>query len=166
MPTVVHYEPDIFSVPKSDFDSIPGICHSLSSLECFNEMLINRKRYLKAISQNNHSLSEYINSRYLDEFVIWKKFILDKFANIFRIESDINIPFIPDICDLDFFDLRVGTTYYLYGGALIPEADSTCPICGSKFTIYDLQNQKITKLNNKYCHTNCKQEYYRLQKNL
>jgi hypothetical protein len=89
VPTVVHYEPDIFSVPKSDFDSIPGICHSLSSLECFNEMLINRKRYLKAISPNNHSLSEYINSRYLDEFVIWKKFILDKFANIFRIESDI-----------------------------------------------------------------------------
>lgn len=164
VPAVVVYEPDIFSVPKSDFDSIEGIVRSLENLETFNQMLINRKRYLKSLTKEPVSLQEYIKSKHLDEFVIWKRFILDRFSNIFRIETDIQIPFIPDVCDLEFFNFRTENINYAYGSAIIPSAGSVCPICGSKFTTLDLQSRGITQINNKNCHDNCKEEYLRLQK--
>lgn len=164
VPATVYYEPQEFYVPKSDFDSVLGIRRSLDNLKDFTEMLDNRKRYLKINHKKGTPLSEYINNeQFLGEYVIWKRFILDKFANIFRIEADINMPFIPDVCELEFFDFRMNGISYPYGTAHIPKAGSFCPICGREFSTYDLQTRLITTINEKHCHGNCKEDYYNQQ---
>lgn len=161
IPAVVIYEPDEFSVAQLNFDSVAGISRCLNSMKSFTEMLNNRKRYFKANSKKGASLSEIINSNYLGEYVIWGKFILDKFASISKIEASFNVDFISDVCDLKFFESQFGG-HYGYGTAYIPEAGAICPICGREFSIYDMQTREITQINGKYCHNKCKEEYYDL----
>lgn len=163
VPATVRYEQDEISVPKSSFDSVAGIQRCLGSMEDFTRMLNNRKRYLKTQKQKGMSLSEFVNTNHLGEYVIWKRFILDKFASIFRIARDIDMEFIPDVCELSFFDSQVGSDSYPYGTAIIPDAGSVCPICGRKFSIYDMQTRSISLINEKHCHTACKEDYYKLQ---
>lgn len=165
VPAVVVYEPEEFNIPKDEFDSVAGISRSLHKMEEFTEMLNNRKRYLKVNKKRFTTLSEYVNStQLLGEYVIWKRFIVDKFANIHRIENDINIPFIPDVCELDFFDFRMNGCSYAYTTAFIPEPDSVCPICGRKFSTYDMQTRTIASISGKYCHNTCKEEFLLQQK--
>lgn len=164
VPARVCYEQQELSVPQSNFDSVAGIHRSLGNMKDFTEMLYNRKRYLKTQKSKNTDFSEYVNNeQHLGEYVIWKRFILDKFANIFRIEADVDIPFIPDVCELDFFNLRMGDSSYAYTTANIPKAGSVCPICGREFSIYDMQTRKITTINDKFCHEACKEDYYLMQ---
>ena len=162
----VHYEPMEFTIPKEDFDSVNGIQKALESLESFNNMLTNRQRYLKAFGKNA-TLSEYI---------IWGRYILDKYGkvhdwkknkkNTVEIKFKI-IPFLeeirklPDVCEINALRYFLKKDEILcYGPSItIPNNGAICPICGRRFSMYDLHTRVLSTLNGKSCHKNCLQSY-------
>lgn len=160
IPVTVFYEPQEFSVPKSDFDSIEGIKNSISNLKDFTEMLKNRKRYLKFHKANKISISECSTEEFLNEYVIWNRFILDRFANVYRIKENITFGSDSDIMTLKYFDfLMEDLGYYTETTAEIPEYASVCPICGQKITMDDLKTTELSRVNGKICHHDCKITY-------
>ncbi len=162
----VNYKPMEFTVPEDEFNSVNGIQKALESLESFNNMLTNRKRFLKAFGKNA-TLSEYI---------VLGRYILDKCGKVHdwsgaiknTVKNELKfIPFLeeirklPDVCEISALRYFLKKDEILcYGPSVcIPQTGSICPICGRKISMYDLRTRQISILNGKSCHSNCLHSY-------
>lgn len=145
----ISYEEQEFTIPRKMFDVVRGIEISLRSLSAFKEMLNNRRLWHKA------------TGNYLNEFVVFGRYKLDIFGQVLELKDVhfIGKTYIPDVCELRYFDLiadSYSATYSIY----VPEEDTSCPCCGKKFTIEDLRNTAFGLTNGKISHDSCRKNYY------
>lgn len=143
----VYYETQEFNVPISEFNTVEGIEKSLSNLSTFTEMLNNRRRYIKST-----------NSR-LNEFVIFGRYNLDSFGQIWTLSTYNGSSAIRDVCTLSDFKNLVSSCSASFGG-VIPEEGKHCPCCGKIFTIDELRNTTFGLVNGKISHDSCRRNYY------
>lgn len=143
----ISYEERIFDIPRKEFDSIQEIGESTYDLESFNQMLNNRRLFRKVSDEN------------LNEFVVFGKYWLDQFGQVWvrNTPIDSNIA-MSRILHASYFNSLVGGCGYS-GGAYIPNAGDVCPCCGKKFTIEDVEHADFGALKGKICHDACRREY-------
>lgn len=162
----VCYESMEFTVPNDEFDSVYGIQKSLESLADFNTMLANRRRYLKAFG-DKASLSEYIIlGRYIldsnGEIYDWNGNIKNINTNKFEIIPYLKeIRKLPDVCQISILNNFLKDDEIISYGAPfhVPAADSICPICGRKISMYDIKTKNFLRISGKSCHEKCLDEY-------
>ena len=148
------YEEMHFNIPRSKFDTTAGIKKSLLSLAELNEMLQNRKMFVKA----------YKGER-LNEFIILSRFLLDKFGQIMAIEQNSNSKLIinGDVEKYEEFCKHNNEVYTLTsGGDAIPTVGAICNCCGKKLTIDDIKCNPCVSINGKLYHYSCWRKYRRL----
>lgn len=148
------YEERTFDVPRSTFDTVEGIKKSLSSLSDLNEMLRNRRIFLKA-----H------NGERLYEFMLFGCFQLDQFGQIWSVEKTAKgkLKSTGDVEDYETFKRNNSKGFTLTsGGYAIPEANSVCPCCGKTLTIDDIKDNPCVYVNEKFYHDSCWRNYRRL----
>lgn len=162
----VNYEAMNFTVPQDEFDSVRGIQKSLDSLEAFNKMLANRRRYLKAFGDKAR----------LSEYIIWGRYIIDKAGKVHDWNGTIKntstntlktTPFLkeirelPDVCQISILKFFLQKDEIVcYGPSIyVPKTNAICPVCGRKISMYDFRTRKFSILNGKDCHRNCFCDY-------
>lgn len=162
----VCYEPLEISAEKDDFDSVNGIQKSLQSLKDFNNMLCNRVRYYKAFG----------DAANLTEYVLWNKYILDKFGKIQHWNGEVRNPStrylsimrafsalesFPDVYEVNALNVFLDSDEHLaYDCEFhVPADGSICPICGRKFSMYDICTKEFLRINGKHCHKKCFEDY-------
>lgn len=133
----IYYEPQDFTVSKNEFDTVAGIQKSLVSLKTFNQMISNRRRYLKAFGKEAK----------LSEYVIWNKYILDKFGKIKIWNGAVRNPStkhlsimkafstlesFPDVYEISALSSLLNIDEHLAYDCefYVPSEGSICPICG------------------------------------
>lgn len=148
------YQERTFDVPRSTFDTIRGIEKSLLSLFDLNEMLKNRRIFLKAHDGER-----------LNEFMLFGCFRLGQFGQIMSIKKTEKGKLIStgDVEDYEFFRRNNYKGFTLTSnGYDIPEDNSVCPCCGKTLTIDDIKNNPCVCINGKFYHDSCWRNYRRL----
>lgn len=145
------YKERNFDVPRSTFDTVRGIEKSLLSLSDLNEMLQNRRIFLKA----------HENER-LNEYMLFGCFWLDQFGQIMSVEKTAKgkLKTNGDVEDYKTFCRHNSEGFTLTsGGYEIPTAGSVCPCCGKTFTIQDIKNNPCVYVDGKFYHDSCWRNY-------
>lgn len=153
----VVYEERIFDVPRSTFDTVRGIEKSLISLSDLNEMLQNRRMFLKAHEHER-----------LNEFMILGCFWLEKSGHIMSVEKTAKGKLRTNGNVEEFETFRrnnskgFNLTNLTSDGYAIPTAGSVCPCCGKTFTIDDVKNNPCVYIDGKFYHDSCWRNYRKL----
>lgn len=148
------YEENVFDIPRSTFDTVKGIEKSLLSLSDLNEMLQNRKMFVKAHEHER-----------LNEFVIFGYFWLDQFGQVMSVEKTANrkLKTNENVEKFEtFMKNNSGGFVLTSGGYVIPTAGSACPCCGKTLKIYDILNNLCVYINGKFYHDSCFRNYRKL----
>ena len=151
---VIEYEEEVFDKLRSKFDSIKGIDRALFNLESLNEVLQDRKRFHKAYPKEP-----------LNPFVIFGRFMLDEYAQVWAIEASVPVMFHPGIDVLDYatFKSDIREVFSLTRDKfVIPPADAVCPCCGKKFQMLDVVFGTCRRIDGKYYHDACWCNYRKL----
>lgn len=150
----VTYEERGFSVPRRSFDTRAGIESALESLEAFNELIDNRKRFFFV------SRRERLNG-----FVVFGRFLLNTDASVYSIERKM-LDKVKVACDVDYvssFIRRHSDTFAVSSaGFTIPKAGEKCPCCGKHFTIDDVKDEVCVFEDEKTYHYSCYREYKKI----
>lgn len=147
----ITYEVDSFDVPRETFDTVEGISQSLTSLESFNTMLVNRRRFNKMNPGEK-----------LTEFWVLGCFCLDQYGQVLAVDKSEKYNIIPceevvnyaEFCENN----RSFTLTGRNGGFAIPKPGAICQCCGKEFTIADVKQNCICD-NGKYYHESCYRNY-------
>lgn len=148
------YEEKFFDVPRSTFDTVRGIEKSLLSLSDLNEMLQNRRIFLKA-----HE------SERLNEYMLCGCFWLDQFGQIMSVEKTAKgkLKTKGDVEEYETFCRHNSKGFNLTSnGYAIPTAGSACPCCGKTFTIEDVKDNPCVYVDGKFYHDSCWRNYRKL----
>ena len=150
---IVTYEERPFDIPRESFDSLYGISESISSLEKLNNMLTNRKLFRMANK-----------NEYLGKFIIFGRFYLDQFAQIWSLNAkDIDDSIgISDVEYMDVFVKKLPSFTLSSNSFAIPKPNSICPCCGKMITIEDIKTNPCELINGKYYHSSCFKNFRRL----
>jgi hypothetical protein len=127
------------------FNSSIDLESSLKSLKAFSEYLREKRRFSRIV--DNHDWNE---------FVIWGKYLIDSFCQIWTItETDIKLPknYPKVMTKSEFIEMCGG--YSASGGTCIPSSKAKCPCCGKRFTIKDIRVGLCVNHNGKTYHEDC-----------
>ncbi len=150
----ISYEERVFDVPRGDFDTVKGIEKSLTSLDDLNEMLNNRKMFIKSHDEK------------LEEFVIFGHYLLDQFGQdvmTLEEESGCNLRVNSNVERYETFRRNNSHRIIISNGRYhIPTEGSVCPCCGKKFTISDVKDNPCVCVDGKCFHDSCWRNYRKL----
>lgn len=150
----VSYEEREFDVLRSTFDTVQGIENSLFSISDLNEMLQNRRMFIKAHEHER-----------LNEFMIFGCFWLDKYGQVMSVEKTAKgrLKTNSDVEEYKIFCKNNSKGFTLTSsGYVIPTAGSVCPCCGKLFTIKDIKINPCVCINGKIYHDSCWRNYRKL----
>ena len=139
---------------RQDFDDIIAVEKSLESLEKFISLIKTRRVFYKKTGEE------------LYEFVVFGKYKLDKVGNISEIHKHtgntyLDIVEMPDVCTFQQF-IKKFQTFYM-SPLELPKGNEKCFLCGEKFVIEDLKEDKIIVFQHSKCHLSCVQEHKKLK---
>lgn len=154
----ISYEELEFTTPMEEFNTLKGIEQSLENLNTFKSMIIKRRLY-----------SYWKPYDYLEEFIIFGKYLLDKSGgiSIFHPQHIEDFIFFPNICSgtvahqicyetgLCFLPIKEEYAKYVEKWAYIPNEGEKCPYCGKQFTINDLKNDGVDNFKGRISHRKC-----------
>ncbi|MBQ8298609.1 MAG: hypothetical protein IJX99_01875 [Clostridia bacterium] len=151
----IAYEESSFDIPRNVFDTVDGIKSSLKDISTLNEMLQNRRIFLKAHEDCK-----------LNEFILFGNFLLDQFGQVWSIEKSAkgNLTFTSDVDDYKTFATNNtdGFKMTLGGEYAIPPEKAFCHCCGKVFTLDDVKNNSCVSIDGKYYHDSCWRNYRKL----
>lgn len=152
----ITYEELIFDVPRNTFDTVEGIEKSLLNLSDLNEMLKNRKLFLRAYGGEK-----------LNVFMIFGCFWLDQSGEVLSVEKKKNRNLVSIYDVEDYKTIRKnnnneGLIHLTSGFYDIPTPGLICPCCCKPFTINDIKNNSCVHVDGKFYHDICYRRYKKL----
>lgn len=148
------YQERIFDVPRETFDTIEGIRASLGSLSDLNEMLFNRRRFLKA---NEVEI--------LNKFILFGKFYLESDGTRSNVKQKGLIELVSSGDVEDYATFMENNNHHsgvdFEEGVVIPLDGECCPCCGKAFIIDDVKANQCLKIKGKIYHESCWRKYER-----
>ena len=149
---VVTYDSANVNIKPEEVDSLEGIADAIKDLESLNRLLRDRMIYDK-----------FLGGGKLNTFVIFGKYRLDEFGQVWALGKQYEIPGIPIACETAFNDayhkVKPDELISWEYGAAIPEVDDSCPWCTKKFTIEDVKTGRFGLINGKVAHSECVRQY-------
>lgn len=153
----ISYEERIFNKPIDLFDTIEGIKDSLSTLSSFNNLLTDRKLFIK-VNPNKK----------LHEFVVFGSILLDQFGLAHPIKATKEQKdrlICTDIVETyETFKNNNGSVSFFTSEYHIPKEGTICQCCCRKITIKDIEDAPSIYIHGVFYHNECFCNYKRLIK--
>lgn len=153
--TEVYYEPKVFCIRREIYDSkeaIEQIIHEEAEVKCMDEY--ERAKKAKEQSEKLKKLKKILIYRKqaaflqmeLKNFLLYEKYVLSSDGHIYS-ASELPTKFIASLDDEDVLELddSVISEYALTKEVHIPGSEDICTICGEKFNIEDVKDDRITE---------------------
>lgn len=150
---LVTYDGANIHIDPRAVDSMEGIENEIKDLKSLNKLLRDRVIYGK--SSNGGRLNNY---------VIFGRYWLDEFAQVWTLREQDEIPSMPMVSTKNEFDRIYNDVkpdeFASWGfGCAIPNEGDSCPWCTKKFTIEDVKTGRFDIINGKVAHSECMKQY-------
>lgn len=150
---VVTYHSADIQIDPNAINSLSGINNSINDLKSLKELIKDRVIYNK--------LS---NDAKLKEYVIFGRYRLDQFGQVWTLSEDCEIIKVPTVCTLSNFQniyAKAQPNKMICWNSVnnIPSEDDSCPWCTKKFTLEDVKNGMFDTINGKIAHSKCAKQY-------
>lgn len=147
------YDSSNVNIAPQAMDSLAGITNALKDLESLNRLLSNRMIYDKLLGSGK-----------LNKYVIFGRYSLDEFGQVWTLSEQYEIPGIPIVCTQSEFNKaynKVNSNKFISweGGCTLPAKGDSCPWCAKKFTIEDVKKGRFSTINGKVAHSECVKQY-------